>query len=297
LESGLRLGPGRPTAQSYDAPAPTTITTCPGILDPADYDPSVRTTADICECSYPACVEDDCGLQALIQRYAAHDGKIAWDARFAAHQVERALIHLDFARSDLVDAIDRYLHAEQAYRVMTSRPVGVYRLTPPEVGVVEEHSTAHELLPFRMEVYMYQARIVLDRVARLLNFAFRPASREIGSHSDLVRNLPVVVAEHGRQTPPSLLQRIQDMTRDVKDIRDRHIVHPSGPRGHLIRRIAVLDDDSGEVRLKIKWATRDEDDNEVALVFSEDFTTIDDAAREYVCEVVSFIQSSAPTPA
>lgn len=143
---------------------------------------------------------------------------------------------------------------------------------------------------------MYQARIVLDRVARLLNFAFRPASREIGSHSDLARNLPGVVAEHGHQTPSSLLRRIQDLTRDVKDIRDRHIVHPSGPRGHLIRRIAALDD-SGEVRLKIKWAARDDDPDEVDPVLSEDFARIDDAVRSYVREVVSFIQASAPSTA
>jgi hypothetical protein len=240
-------------------------------------------------------VNDEHGLAALVQSYAAQDGKLAWDTRFAAHQVERALIHLDFARSDLLDSLAHYRDAETAFGVMTRRPVGVYRLTPDEVRVVHEHSTAHELLPFRMEVYLYQARIVLDRVARLLNFAFRPASREIGSHSDLARNLPLVVAEHGCDVPSSLMGRIKELTRDVKDVRDKHIVHPSGPRGHLIRRIAVLDDDTSEARMKIKWASQD--DEEVPPMLSEDFAKIDAGVRDYVREVVAFVGTSAPTPA
>ncbi len=94
-----------------------------------------------------------------------------------------------------------------------------------------------------------------------------------------------LAAEHSVAVPTSLTARIDALTSDVKSLRDWFIVHPHGPRGHLIRRIANVED-NGEVRLKIKWAS----DADVEPVFSTDLSALDAAMRDYVREVVALIE-------
>lgn len=235
-------------------------------------------------------------LRALIQRYGQLDGQIAWDCRFAGYQVERALVQLDMARGDLDGAVARYRDAEKAWLASNRGLVGARILSADDVAIRDEYETVLDVLPFRMEVYITQARVVLDRVARLVHFALRPASIEIGSHSSM-NQLPQLAAEHSVVVPTSLTERIDALTRDVKNLRDRFIVHPHGPRGHLIRRVARVED-SGEVRLRIKWAppTREDFDAglEGAVVSSADFSSLDAAVRDYVREVVALIETGRP---
>ena len=192
-------------------------------------------------------------LQDLIQRYGNRKGEIAWDCRFAGYQVERALRQLDFAKADVASAATRYIAAEKAAQAMWALPG---RCPPDDRGRYCDRRQVQyrePFLPFRIEIYITQARVVMDRVARLLHFAFRPASVSIGSHSSVARQLPALAAEHSITVPERLLRRVAHLTRDVKDLRDRYIVHPQGPHGHLIARGANLGPD-GTVRLKMKWA-------------------------------------------
>ena len=229
-------------------------------------------------------------VETLIQRVAQQDGQLSWDCRFAGYQVERALIQLEIARLDLIGSLARYIDAEEEFLEDIRGPVGARRMMPREIAVHDVYHEALDELPFRMEVYLYEARIVLDRVARFLHFAFRPASCEIGSHSSLAKLLPKVAEDHGVVVPDHLMAHIGELTNDVKVIRDRFIVHPSGPYGHLIRRIASVEPD-GVVRLKIKWASRTaEGETGLEPVTSADFAELDTSIKRYVREVVALIE-------
>jgi hypothetical protein len=59
-----------------------------------------------------------------------------------------------------------------------------------------------------------------------------------------------IAGQHGVVVPATLLERIEGLSRDVKHIRDKFIVHPSGPNGHLIRRVASVEQGNKSVYLQ-----------------------------------------------
>lgn len=229
-------------------------------------------------------------LSKLIGYFERRTDKGSWDGRFAGYQVSRALDHLDIANTDLLASLAYHRDAAEAHDGLMRGTVGVCRLSPAESATLDIYADSIADLTFRMEVYLYQARIVLDRIARLLHFAFRPARFEIGSHSSVAKLLPAIAAEHGVTVPAGFLASVDRLTQDVKGIRDRFVVHPSGPRGHLIRRVPEVGQD-GVVRLKIKWASvvPDGDEAEPVVITSVDFTDLDTAIRGYVRDAVALI--------
>jgi len=150
-------------------------------------------------------------------------------------QVEVAQRSFEFSRRDLEQARAAYVGSSEAFDSLTHRKVGIYMLSPEESESIRAYAEATHLLTFRIETSFFQARILLDRIARLLHFAFQPAQTAIGSHAHLARNFPALVAEHGTSVLEKLMSRINDLTKDVKNFRDRYLVHPSGPHGHRVR--------------------------------------------------------------
>jgi hypothetical protein len=242
-------------------------------------------------------VNTDAHIRELRGRLAKREDRRAWDVQTVLRQVELRKESFDIANVELELALRDYLAAEEAYRELMHREVGVYRLTPEEIEVMDRFEAAMPLLALRMETFVSQARILMDRIARLLHFAFRPAKVEIGSHSGVAKHLPALAATHRVPLPDTLVPRAARLSVTVKKLRDKHLFHPSGQHGHKLRTVPIVDPKTGAAKLKIKWAAPP-DEEPVEPEYSNELQAMRADVLDYLGEVLTLIESNElPQPA
>ena len=230
-------------------------------------------------------------FRELNGRLAKREDRRAWDVTTVLRQVELRKESFDIASAELEQACEAYLAAEEGFRALMHREVGVYRLTPPEIEVLETHTAATPFLILRIETFVIQARILLDRVARLLHFAFRPDGVAIGSHSGVAERLPALAASHNVELPDTLVPRVERLTTTVKTLRDKYLVHPSWPEGHRVRTTPIVDPETGAVQLKIKFAAP-QDDESFEPLYSSELHTVRTDVLDYLDEALALIESN-----
>ena len=100
-------------------------------------------------------------------------------------------------------------------------------------ALTEEAGEAGLIVYLRIETFYVFAKILLDKLARLLPHYFGPARGvRLRAHSSLVDGaLPRFAAQHGLAAPPpALLALIEDLGTRVSDYRDHFITHADSPR-------------------------------------------------------------------
>jgi hypothetical protein len=82
-----------------------------------------------------------------------------------------------------------------------------------------------------VESFYLFAKILLDKVARALEFYFGPVrSLSLDSHDDLARRVESYAAARDLKAPVELVEAIQRLKTDVSDFRDYRIAHHKAPR-------------------------------------------------------------------
>jgi hypothetical protein len=148
---------------------------------------------------------------------------------FSWSKVTRRLAFLD-----LIEA--RYDEASAAY---VKTLFAAQKLTKPGTHPVSrEQAALHmEALPIiadvqlQIEAFYLFAKIILDDVARALEYYFGPARRlSLDSHDDLAAKLERYSTEKGLSVSPEFVGAVADLKRRISDVRDYKFSHEKSPR-------------------------------------------------------------------
>jgi hypothetical protein len=136
----------------------------------------------------------------------------------------------------LLIIVQRYHDANEAFIANTrtmqslSKP-GTHSTTPEQLRLLQEGFALSTKLDLEIESFYLFAKILLDQVARVLEFYFGPLrSRSFDSHDDLVKNLAIYAREKGITTTGKFIQIAGALKKDISDHRDYEIAHEKSLR-------------------------------------------------------------------
>jgi hypothetical protein len=108
---------------------------------------------------------------------------------------------------------------------------GSTRMTPGQSEWVNEWSRLSTLVQLEIETYFLLAKVLLDKVARFIEFYFGPARKlSLDSHDLLTKNFESYAAARGLQDTDQLRACLEPLKRDIADFRDYQIAHQKSPR-------------------------------------------------------------------
>jgi len=206
-------------------------------------------------------------------------------------QITSVLSYLEITAAEYDGASAAFFeNLEQQQAAFERNGPGEHEVTEEERALMEEGALAAILVHLRIETFYLFAKILLDRLARLLPHYFGSARGvKVKGHSSLVSGaLPKFSAGLGlTEVPASLSSRIQDLGRRVSDYRDQAIAHAYSPR---TMRATMFERDS--MRASISTATLyPRDDSEMAIN-SENPRTLLPTIEEYVLELLDYIEAN-----
>ncbi len=175
------------------------------------------------------------------ERFAEEDNN-----RFAMSfsQVSRYSLFLDVVLKRYDDASQQLFRSTkeiQATLLPGTHPVSTNQMTLHEEGV-----RLTILLHLEIESFYLFAKILLDKVARSLEFYFgQGREMSLDSHDDLVKNFASYVGAKGLTLPADFMAIAAALKKDVSDYRDYEIAHEKSPR----RMNATVFDEHGTMRM------------------------------------------------
>jgi hypothetical protein len=179
---------------------------------------------------------DDLGT-ATIKRFAAFVSSER--DRFAnAHNNAFAFGFMDIGiyRGFLGTISARHQEAASALQANTEAmlrgaPSGPRPLTEEEAARFQDGHTLGAMLRLETESWYLFAKILLDEIARCLEFYFGPSARlSLDSHDQLVKNIDRYCQTKELVLPDRFMHLAVELKKDVADFRDYQIAHHKSPR-------------------------------------------------------------------
>ena len=127
----------------------------------------------------------------------------------------------------------RFVRADQAfYAAVRDMHSSFDRLSRDErlaaVEAQEGLEVAHHL---EIESFYLFAKILLDKVARFIQFFFGPIrAKPLTSHDDLSKHFGLYVNRYGLVAPPGFADAVEHLKAQIADFRDHFIAHEQSPR-------------------------------------------------------------------
>jgi hypothetical protein len=135
-----------------------------------------------------------------------------------------------------------------------------------------------------IESYYLFAKIVLDDVARAIEYYFGSAPRcALDSHDDLSKRLAAYAAKKGLIVSNELIAMVADLKRRISDVRDYQISHEKSPRTSR----ATSWDERGGIHMILGRLYPKNSDPEQSQ--TENLATLRTAIDEYLDAIVEFI--------
>lgn len=129
---------------------------------------------------------------------------------------------------------------------------GTHQTTPEQMQLMAEQRQITTNLQLECESFYLFAKILLDKVARAIEFYFGPAKGcSLDSHDDLNRVLRKYSKLKSLQLTDKLLILISELKKDISDFRDYQISHEKSPR--IVR--GTIWDAKGNTRMMISKGT------------------------------------------
>lgn len=158
-----------------------------------------------------------------------------------ANQLRELVGFLEVTTNESADATRAWWQSFQEWQAKGGREA---EETAEMARLLEEVERTGLIFFLRVETFYLFAKILLDKLARLIPLYFRPG-RGVGgltAHSSLVKGaLPRFAKQQGlTPVPPSLADLIQELGRRVSDYRDDWIAHDQALSPRNVRGIAVL---------------------------------------------------------
>ncbi|HRH23342.1 MAG TPA: hypothetical protein PK295_01800 [Candidatus Magasanikbacteria bacterium] len=137
----------------------------------------------------------------------------------------------------LVIIMTRYEKACRDYsnnrdKLQTIFQPGNHTLDEKELNLLKESEEFTEILHLEIESFYLFAKILLDKIARSIEFYFGPSrGLPLDSHDDLSKNLEKYIKDKSLSPlPPNLKDLIAKAKQDISDYRDYQISHEKSPR-------------------------------------------------------------------
>lgn len=164
---------------------------------------------------------------------------------------------------------------------------GEHKVSDDQLLLLEESARLGILLHLEIESFYLFAKILLDKVARSIEFYFGPVrKRPLDSHDDLCKNLPVYAEQKELVLSPDFLKLAAQLKKDISDYRDYEIAHEKSPR--RIRGTIFYAD--GKTSISASNLYPKEDEKQVDSKALEDMQIqIDD----YIIQFIDFIKRNA----
>jgi len=152
-------------------------------------------------------------------------------------------------------------------------------------GLLEQQNEANKLLHLEIESFYLFAKILLDKIARFIEFYFGQArSAPLDSHDDVVKNIKKYAEIKGLiAISNDTMQLIKELKQNVSDYRDYEIAHEKNPRttkgtgfGNCVESARIIG---------IKLYPKEKDRQIESGILSELIKQID----KYIMEIVTYI--------
>jgi len=152
-------------------------------------------------------------------------------------------------------------------------------LTVREHGFLSDAQVWTAMVRLESESWYLFAKILLDEVARGIEFYFGPVQRQsLDSHDDLVRCLDAYSESKGLAVPADLMDRAESLKAQVSDYRDYQVAHHKSPRTMRGTTFSHEKPDSARI-VHLQWYPRKGDRQVESRDFSELTVLIDDYLR------------------
>lgn len=119
------------------------------------------------------------------------------------------------------------LQMEQMHSVLSKSG----EITAEQAEYLQICNAKQSVVELDIESYYLFAKILLDRVARFVEFYFGPARNlSLDSHGKMTRNFGRYAADRGLHSCERVDERLRSLKVDISDYRDYQIAHHKNPR-------------------------------------------------------------------
>jgi hypothetical protein len=194
----------------------------------------------------------------------------------------------EVANGDYQNSLDRLHPVIEAIKERTGGSALPEQMTADELELHDEVGLSGLKVYLRIETFYLFAKILLDRLARLVPHYFGHGHGvKLSKHSQLKDALPAFAEQKGLALPPQLLDRIDELTRRISDYRNKTITHGHSPRTYRGTAIYL---NTGEAMISThRLYPVDASD---AAQQSETPRTLLPLIEDYIDELVAFLGSN-----
>jgi hypothetical protein len=185
---------------------------------------------------------------------------------------------------------------ENTHAVHESMQPGNHPATARQMELLLAGGEIQDRLHLEIEAYYLFAKIMLDKVARALEFAFgRVRGKSLDSHDDLERRFGDCAASNGIRLDPKLLATVGECKKAISDHRDYQIAHEKSPRTVRGTNFSL---DGTQVRMSISKIYPKEGDEHTESIPLDDLAALLDRYINLICDLLeNNIQAFALNPA
>lgn len=201
---------------------------------------------------------------------------------FAFAEVGRYRRYLDVVLQRYLQAGKEFIENTQAMQARTEP--GTHPVTPDLQALHDEGARISDSLHQEIETFYLFAKILLDKLARAIEFYFGTVRRRpLDSHDDLTKNLRAYAESKNLQLDPALLVAVDDCRKQVSDYRDHNIAHEKSPR---TMRGTLFSHDGGKVRMFLNRIYPSDNDSQVESIPLDELMPILDRCLEKMLDFV-----------
>jgi hypothetical protein len=194
------------------------------------------------------------------------------------------------ATAEYHDSLDRWYPVIETVKERTGGTVSTDDLTAEELELHHEVGVNGLTVYLRIEAFYVFAKILLDRLARLIPHYFGHADYvRLSKHRHLPEALPAFAEQKGLTLSPELTERVVELQRRISDYRDKTITHGHSPRTY---RGTAIELGTGEAMISTQRVYPvNENETEMGLR-SETPRTLLPLIETYVDDLVAFLATN-----
>jgi hypothetical protein len=199
-------------------------------------------------------------------------------------QISRYSAFLDVILKRYEDASRQLFENTRAFQETFSP--GQNPVSSSQMALHEEGVRLTILLHLEIESFYLFAKILLDKIARSLEFYFgQEREKSLDSHDDLVKNFESYAGAKSLTLPTDFMAIAAALKKDISDYRDYEIAHEKSPR----RMNATVFDEQGTMRMAAIRIYPTEKDQQVE---SKALFELQRDLELYVTRVIELIRSN-----
>src|SRR2546430_13789509 len=150
---------------------------------------------------------------------------------FSFHEVERYYDFLEIIYVRHASAVREYLMAFNAFQQTIDKSSGSHPMTDEQMVLLEKNSRLGNIVQLEIESYYLFAKMLLDKIARALEFYFGKGNKfSLDSHDDLVKCIEEYSTAKDLVLDGNLFTLAKKLKNDISDFRDYQIAHLKSPR-------------------------------------------------------------------